>query len=82
MDDMEKTDPVKEITKYAKRLPPDQQRALAEQLRFAQLLNRARELDKEMGAHQKKNKLKPLSMKEIVEVVNKVRSERKKKHAA
>ena len=79
---MEKTDAIKEITKYAKRLSPEQQKTLLDQLRLAQLLSDAQQFDEDLRALHKKNKTRPPSMKEIVEVVYKVRSERKKKHAA
>ena len=73
---------VKEISKYVKLLSPTQQQVLLEQLRLSRLLQEAARLDAATAAHQKKNKLKPLDMKDIVAVVNSVRANRRRKHAA
>jgi hypothetical protein len=79
---MKKADTVKEITKYAKLLTLEQQEALLEQLRLVQLLDTAKKIDAANSNHQKKRKSVPPTMKEIVSIVHKVRSESNKKHAA
>ena len=73
---------VKEISKYVKLLSAAQQEVLLEQLRLSQLMKEAVKIDATTANHQKKNKLKPLSIKEIVAVVKSVRADRRRKHAA
>lgn len=73
---------VKEINKYVKMLSKEQQEVLLKQLRLSQLMDEAKRIDSENAAHQKKNKVKTVSMKQIVEIVHKVRVDTKRKHAA
>ena len=73
---------VKEITKYIKLFSAEEQKVLLKELKTAWILKEAERIDKSTTEHQKKNNLKPLKMKEIVDIVNKVRADLKRKHAA